>query len=98
MQRDEALITLRANRRRLAAHSVTRLAVFGSVARNQATAASDIDILVEFRPDAHVGLFEFARLRRDLTELLGCEVDLVTPEALHPSMRDDILREAIYAG
>ncbi len=98
MQRDEALATLRANRRRIAAHGVARLAVFGSVARNEATAASDVDILVEFRSDARIGLFEFARLRRDLAELLGCEVDLVTPEALRPSMRDDILREAIYAG
>jgi predicted nucleotidyltransferase len=77
---------------------VARLAVFGSVARNEATAASDVDILVEFRPDARIGLFEFARLRRDLSEILGCEVDLVTPEALHPSMRESILREAIYAG
>jgi hypothetical protein len=98
MQRDEALATLRTNRRRLTAHGVSRVAVFGSVARNEATATSDVDILVEFLPDARVGLFEFARLRRDLSELLGCEVDLVTPEAIRPSMRDSILREAIYAG
>ena len=98
MQRETALAALRNNRRRFADHGVSRLAVFGSVARDEATEASDVDILVEFRPDAHIGLFEFARLRRDLAELLGCEVDLVTPEALHPSMRNEILQEAVYAG
>ena len=71
MQRDETVETLRANRRRLAAYAVARVAVFGSVACNEATAESDVDILVEFRPDAHIGLFEFARLRRDLEEIPG---------------------------
>jgi len=61
MQRDKALATLRDNRRRLAEHGVSRVAVFGSVARDEATDASDVDVLVEFRPDAHIGLFEFAR-------------------------------------
>ena len=48
-------------------------------------------------PDAPIGLFEFARLRRRLSELVGREVDLVTRDAIRPEMRDEILREAVHA-
>lgn len=73
---------------------VKSLAVFGSLARGEATPASDIDVLVEFaRP---VGLFEFIRLKLYLEELIGREVDLVTPDALRPAMRAEILREAVH--
>jgi predicted nucleotidyltransferase len=72
---------------------VGTLAVFGSVARDEATAASDVDLLVEFsRP---VGLFEFVHLKSYLEQVLGCSVDLVTADALRPEMREQILREAI---
>jgi hypothetical protein len=75
---------------------VRTLSVFGSVVRGEAEPGSDIDVLVEFEPDAAVGLFEFMRLKRELSELLGMEVDLGTPDALHPALRDDILREAVH--
>jgi hypothetical protein len=72
-------------------HGVKSLAVFGSVARGDATEFSDLDMLVEFvRP---VGLFEFIRLKKFLEDLTGCKVDLVTQDALHPAMRDSILKE-----
>ena len=75
-------------------HGVKSLAVFGSVARGEAKADSDLDVLVEFnRP---VGLFEFIRLKYLLEELTGCRVDLVTPDAIRPGMRDNILSEAHY--
>ena len=73
---------------------VKSLAVFGSVARGDATASSDIDVLVEFnRP---VGLFEFIRLKYYLEELTSCRVDLVTHDAIRPTMRENILNEAVY--
>ncbi len=73
---------------------VKSLAVFGSLARGEATPDSDIDLLVEFnRP---VGLFEFIRLKMYLEDLTGKPVDLVTPDALRPAMRADILNEAIH--
>ncbi|MBK9713413.1 MAG: nucleotidyltransferase family protein [Kouleothrix sp.] len=74
---------------------VSSLAVFGSVAREEAGAESDVDILVEFGQP--VGLFEFVRLQQRLEALLGRRVDLVTPDALRPTMRDRILHEAIDA-
>ena len=72
------------------------LKLFGSVVRGEARPESDIDILVEFvRP---VGLLAFVRLKHRLAELLGRPVDLVTPEALKPTLRDGILNEAQNAG
>ena len=62
-----------------------------------ATDTSDVDLLVEFTVDAHVSLFQFAKLRRELSRILNCEVDLVTPEALHPELKADILKEVVNA-
>ena len=95
MDRDEILALLKKRKRTLKKYSVRSLALFGSVARNQARKHSDVDLLVEFSQP--VGLFEFARLKLYLEEVLGRKVDLVTPEALRKEMRDDILREAIRA-
>lgn len=95
MERDEALRILRRHMEELQEYHVKSLAVFGSVARGEAGAASDVDILVEFeRP---VDLFVFLRLQRRLSEILGCRVDLATPNALHSAMRDQILAEAVYS-
>lgn len=97
MTRDEILKRLAAARPQLDEFEVESLFVFGSFARDEASSSSDVDLLVEFKPDASVGMFRFVRLRRCLGELLGIPVDLATPDALHTAMRDDILREAIRA-
>ena len=95
MSRDEILDTLRAHMTEIKAFGVSRLALFGSLARDEGRSDSDADILVEFeRP---VGFFAFARLQRYLEGLIGRPVDLVTPGALRPEMRNAILREALYA-
>ncbi|MCX7039091.1 MAG: nucleotidyltransferase family protein [Spirochaetes bacterium] len=75
--------------------SVHELRLFGSTLRGDAGGASDIDLLVDYTPGVQVGLFAFIRLRRRLSELLGFQVDLVTPDALHPAIREGILREAV---
>lgn len=85
---------LKSHKDELRQRGVGSLAVFGSVARGEATEASDIDVLVDFNQP--VGLFEFIRLKNYLETLTGCRVDLVTPDALRPSMRDSILSEAVY--
>ncbi len=78
---------------------VRELSVFGSAARDEMTGQSDIDLLVEFLPEAEIGLLEHAGLMLDLSELLGRRVDLVSKRALKPLIRDSILREArpVYA-
>ena len=72
---------------------IRSLAVFGSVARGEATAESDLDILVDFsRP---VGLFDFLRTKNYLEQITRCRVDLVSPDALRPEFNERILNEAV---
>ena len=97
MTREEVLARLAQGRPDLDRFHVTSLSIFGSMARDEASADSDVDVLVELDPDAVVGLFEFARLQRYLTQLLGRRVDLATPDALHKALRASILSEAIRA-
>jgi len=97
MEQARILTKLSENRQLLQAYGIKDIRLFGSVARGEAGAGSDVDLLVEFDPSAHIGMFEFSRLRRELSQLLGCKVDLATPDALHKSMKEDILREAIHA-
>ncbi len=71
------------------------MAVFGSAARGEANAGSDIDILVEF--ETPVSIFKFLDLKDCLEGILGRPVDLVTRDALKPQLRDRILAEAVSA-
>jgi hypothetical protein len=93
-QPDTILGLIRSHQRELSNQGVKSLAIFGSVARDEAKVDSDIDILVEFsRP---VGLFDFIGLKEYLEALIGRPVDLVTLDAIRPIMRDRILNEARY--
>jgi hypothetical protein len=74
-------------------HGATRVALFGSAARGQDQAGSDVDILVRFREP--VGLFTLAQLQRELGARLGCSVDLVTEGALSPHIRPFVEREKV---
>jgi hypothetical protein len=76
-------------------YSVRELSVFGSAARGGMRPDSDIDLLVEFLPDAEIGLLEHAGLMLDLSELLGRKVDLVSKRGFKPLIRDSILEEAL---
>lgn len=95
MSRDDVLRRISSLKPELGRFHVHSLSVFGSVARNEATPESDIDLLVEF--DEPVGLLDFVRLRRYLEAKLGARVDLATPSALRPGMKARILAEAIRA-
>ena len=83
---------LKHHREDLSLQGVRALAIFGSVARNENTSKSDIDILIDF--DSKKGLFAFVGLKSYLESILHCEVDLVTKNALHPALKPQILREA----
>ncbi len=72
---------------------IRRLALFGSVLRDDFRPDSDVDVLVEFEPDTHIGLRFFA-LEQELSELLGRKVDLNTPGFLSRCFRDGVLAEA----
>ena len=94
MTRESICEALRAHADEVAGHGVARLRLFGSAARGDSRPDSDIDFLVEFgRP---VGLFDFFRLQHDLERILGVQrVDLLSPSAIKPSLRRQILEEAV---
>ncbi len=94
MKRDDALRILADHRDELRQQfGVQSLALFGSVARNEATETSDVDLLVEFaRP---VGLFGLFALQDYLARLLGCAVDVGTSDSLKPRIRTRVLAESI---
>jgi hypothetical protein len=95
MDKERVLGLLNSHRDRLDEFAVKALFLFGSVARGEATPESDVDLLVEF--DRPVGLFTLLRLQSYLEELLGCSVDLGTPNSLRPHLRETVLKEAIRA-
>jgi hypothetical protein len=80
-------------------YQVRRLALFGSVLRDDFRSDSDVDVLVDFDPHAQVGFITLARLQRELAELLGRPVDLVPRMGLKPVIRKEVLASAeeIYA-
>lgn len=78
-----------------AQHQIKRLALFGSVLRDDFRADSDIDIVVEFVPGARIGMLAMARIERELSQIFGGrKVDLRTPAELSRYFRDDVLRKA----
>jgi len=77
----------------LRAHGVIRAGVFGSLAREEADAESDLDLLVEFEEGRT--LFDLAGLQQELEDQLHTSVDVVTYGGLHPRLRDRVLAEEI---
>ncbi|NMF59031.1 nucleotidyltransferase family protein [Pseudanabaena yagii GIHE-NHR1] len=92
MSCEEAITLLQEHREMIAQFHVSALFLFGSVGRNEANVKSDVDLLVEF--EKPVGLFTFARLQRYLEKVLGCAIDLGTPDSLQPYFRDIVLAES----
>jgi len=76
-----------------AQYGVRSIRVFGSVARGEAEAASDVDFLVELAPGRSA--LDLGGLLMDLREILGCEVDVVTEKGLRPRIRERVLKEAV---
>lgn len=98
MNRNQILKIIADHRDKLARDfGIKSLALFGSVVRDEDTAASDVDLLVEFdgRP---VGLFHLSRTQHYLESILGiAKVDLVLRDGIKPALKERILREAIHA-
>ena len=78
---------------------IRTFSLFGSVLREDFGPDSDVDVLVEFEPEARVGFMALGRMRRELAELLGRRVDLVPKDGLKPLIRDSVLDSAqvLYA-
>lgn len=79
-------------------YHVREMSVFGSAARGELRADSDVDILVEFAPGAILG-WDFFRLEEELSKIFGRKVDLGSKSSLKPRVRPEALRDArvLYA-
>jgi predicted nucleotidyltransferase len=97
MNRDVVLQTLRSHERTLQGLGVRRAAVFGSVARGEQTAESDVDLLVEIDPEARIGVFEYAGIVDYLTTLFPGRVDVANGAKLKPLVCTIAERDAVYA-
>ncbi len=94
---DELRARLQDRREALRSMGVRSLRVFGSVARGEAGAESDVDLLVDLDPKRRISLLDFAHILGELEEMLGRRVDLVEPHCLRPEIRDEVLAEAVDA-
>ena len=74
-----------------------RAAVFGSVARGDSRPDSDIDIMVEIDPEAHITVFDYVGLKEYIAGLFDSPVDVVSRDNLKPYVRPTATADAIYA-
>jgi hypothetical protein len=93
MHRDEILTILRQHRAEIQGFGVKSLAIFGSVARDEAKSESDVDLLVEF--EGKVTFDHYMDLKFYLEDRLAMKVDLVTQKMLRPHIRQTVEKEAI---
>ena len=75
-------------------YHIRSIGIFGSYSRHHQTEHSDLDIVVEF--DQPIGMMAFVHLKNLISERLNVSVDLVTPDGLHPLIRDQVMHEVVY--
>ncbi|PZA10905.1 phosphoesterase [Rhodopseudomonas palustris] len=97
MDRRTALEILRNSEAPLRARGVRRAALFGSVARGTNLPDSDIDVLIEIDPTAHITVFDYAELKDYIAGLFDHPVDVVNRDQLKPSVAPTAAHDAIYA-
>jgi putative addiction module CopG family antidote len=95
IDRESVLRRLRAHEVELKAMGISRLSLFGSVARGEETPVSDVDLAAEFDPPAEVGLLKYGAISHRLEELLGVKVDLVGEPIEKPRLRARVDRDRI---
>ena len=91
--REQVITKIKANRRALKRYGVQSLALFGSTARDKMRKRSDVDVLVQFDKSTWAN---YIGLKLFLEDLLGREVDLVTPKALKPATKPSIEKDLFY--
>jgi predicted nucleotidyltransferase len=97
MRRDEALRTLKEHEEELRERGVMHLRLFGSVARDEATPESDVDLLAEFDPSVRISLVTLGSLEHRLSVLLDAPVDLTSPKWLRSHVSQSAQEECVVA-
>lgn len=95
MQRAEVIKRLKRSRAELEARGVRSLAIFGSTARNEARADSDVDIVVELDASRHPTLFDLSNIKFFIADLLGARIDLALRDRLRATYRASIERDLL---
>lgn len=93
--RDDVLRRLRRRKSEISAAGVEKLFLFGSVARGEARAGSDVDLFYEPAPGASIGLVELGKLKARIEEILGRKTDLVPGDSFRPHVRERAMRDAV---
>jgi predicted nucleotidyltransferase len=100
MTRGQALAVLKANEAELRRQGVAHAALFGSLARGDSNAMSDVDVFVRFAPDASITLWDYAGLKRRVARMLGAsrlKVDVIDLDGMSSHVRSSAERDAVYA-
>jgi predicted nucleotidyltransferase len=97
MTRDQVIDTLRAHESELKAAGIVRLSLFGSTARGDERADSDIDLLAAFDESSRLSLLDVLKIENQLTDLLGRGVDVIEEGTLKPRVRQNVDAEVIRA-
>ena len=97
MRRDDIIARLKAAEPALRARGIRRAAVFGSVARGDNRPDSDIDIMIEVDPEAHITVYDYVGLKEYVAGLFDGPVDVVSRDGLKPYVRPTATADAIYA-
>jgi predicted nucleotidyltransferase len=97
MNREQVIATLRSHEPELRNRGVLHAALFGSFARDEATPASDIDILVDIDPEANIDLFDYVGITHYLSDLFPVPVDVANHKTLKRFVRPSAERDAVYA-
>lgn len=97
MDKHHVISLLRAHEKELRDAGIVHLLVFGSVARGESSASSDVDLMAEFDKSKRLTLIKIGNLQYRLTTLLGAPVDLSSPEWMQETVRAKALSEAVLA-
>ena len=97
MTLEQALQTLRKAEAELRAKGIAHAGVFGSTARGEQRADSDIDIVIDFDPSARITVFDYVGIREDVAGLFDQRVDVVDQRGLKPEVRPNVTRDLVYA-
>ena len=97
MRRNDIIAKLKEAEPALRARGILRAAVFGSVARGDDRPDSDIDIMIEVDPEAHITIFDYVALKEYVAGLFDGRVDVVSRDGLKPYVRPAATADAIYA-
>ena len=97
MTLEQALQTLRKAEAELRAKGVIHAGIFGSVARGEQHAESDIDVIVDFDPSARITIYDYVGIKDEISELFEQPVDVIDRRGLKPHLREPVARDLVDA-